>query len=551
MNSPKKYNTYFILSAVFIVSLITILVLNNGKGTYSAANDPTVSIDCPEVVNANSQVTCDIRITIPNGTTVSSVNANYDMPTGLINGDITFTEDTTCNSSSCFQKFVSTNNGFSVINQTGTTNVTNFKIGTITFTINGADKHGQNVTLGLKNIELCAKVNNEYVMINPAATTASQNVRIKNNLAALNSLSLAGVISENFSSANHKYTATIADNYGSILKSNWTISLSEYATLTGLDAPLNPNYGTNTYTATVHSEDGSVNTNYTVEIKREFNFSLTGNSAYVYNKNDNYIFINDDAINNFIPNLPTLPTGLSYRVNGNKLEIYVTGSNEVLNSINIVNLTQTYPIIGQNMYIDNNVTLGQVKNYITGTNITVKVFNGNNEITNNSTIIQNNNTLKIYYNSSELDSYTIKLEYLDFDSTLAVDDNNNIIKRLAIGTTFGQLKQKISTSGTISLETTGATVTDNYELRTGDVIRIALNDSTQTYTLSVLGCLDSNVNVSLADVIVVYRASRKRIILNNEQAAAADITGDGNIKLDDVIIIYRFHRKKINSLEVG
>ena len=82
------------------------------------------------------------------------------------------------------------------------------------------------------------------------------------------------------------------------------------------------------------------------------------------------------------------------------------------------------------------------------------------------------------------------------------------------------------------------------------IVQIKLNDSTITYTLSVVGCLDDEVNVSLGDVIKLYRHMKNRITLTDEYLYAADISNDGSIGLDDVIYIYRYLKGKIPTLEV-
>ena len=541
MNSKLKYNLYFILSALIVVVLIITLVMTNRKGTYSISGDNSVlSIVCPATANAGDEVTCNVFLNISNST-ILSVNANYNISGGLVNGNVVFDAEESCNSNNCFEYFVSTNNGFSVINQTGAT--TYSQVGSMTFTVSGTSNTTYNV--GLKNIELC---NSNYEMI--SLNNVSTSIRIKNNDATLTNIALnKQVVSSNFDQTNHKYTATIADNNEASEIVNLVLTKSDTnATVTGVTTNLSLHYGTNTYNIDVTAEDGNTTITYTVEIKREYEFA-TGNANYTYNKANNYIYIKNDPVNTFTANLKQLPENLTYNVIGNKLEV-IYANDEVLYSINIINFTSSYEIVEGNIYIANNVTLQTIKNQITSSNATIKFYDNNNtEITSNSTIIQNNYKVKVYYSNQELDSYNIKIEYLNFDNSLVVDDNKKIIKRIPLNKTYGELKALISTSGTISLET-DATVTDSYKLRTGDTLKIELNEGTISYTLSVVGCLDSEVEVSSVDVIILYRYLKRRVTLTDAQAAAADISNDGSVGLEDVIMVYRYLKGRLNSLEV-
>lgn len=538
MNSKLKYNLYFVFGAILIIGTIVTLLVSNGKGTYSLNNTPTLRLECPATVGATEEVTCDIYLDITNAN-ILSVNANYALPTGAISGDVTFSALTTCNSNNCFEKFVSNANGFAVINQNGTT--TNAKVGSITFTMNG--ESNAEYTIGLKNIELC---NNTYDMI--SLSNVSTTIRVKNNVATLSNIALdKQVISSNFDAVNRKYTATIADNNEATDMVNLVLTkVDTNATVSGVTNNLSLHYGTNTYNILVTAENGTTTNNYTIEIKREYDFD-PGNNGYIYNKTSNYLYIKNDNINNFQSNLKELPTNLSYSVNSNKLEV-LYDNDEVLNSINIINFSSDYQVSNGTIYVDSELTLQQIKNKITSQNVNIKYYNGNTEITSNSTTIKNGYTMKVYYNNSLLDTYTIQIAYLTFDNSLVVDDNKKIIKRIQINETFGSLKTKISTNGTIILETNGA-VTDNYKLRTGDVIKIALTNQTLTYTISVVGCLDETAEISTGDVIKVYRYFKQRMELTDAEIAAADIRNDGSVGFDDVILIYRYLKGRINSLE--
>ena len=533
----KKPKLYFIVGSIFVVVLLISLTFANKKGTYSIDNENLgITLTCPQKVTIGGEVTCTIGLTNTNNT-ILSVNANYVLPNELTY--VSYDDLSTCDGGKCFTTLASTENGFAAINTNGIT--TSTQVGKLKLAVSSTATSNTNYTIKLTNIELC---DNQYVM--HTIEDVEINVRTANNDATLSNISInKSKISENFNSELKKYTATVADNVDNI---NLVITKSdEAASVSGIVENLNIHYGTNTYTISVTSEDGTVTNDYTIEIYRQYNFTT---NVYTYNSTNNYLYTKNDVGNTIINNLEELPSNLSYNINNNKLEIKYLNS-EILKSINIINFTTTYSILNNDIYVDNDTTtLSQFINGITSSTVTAKVFDNNNEITNTSTLIADSNTLKIYYNNTVIDTYNIKLIYLKLDSSLIIDSDKNIIKRLPLEMTFGELKSKINTSGTITLET-DVTVGDNYKLRTGDKLNIQLRDETITYTISVLGCVDKNTTVEISDIIKIYRYMKGRIQLTPEEVAASDIINDGEIGLNDVIKLYLYFKNRINKLEVS
>ena len=135
-------------------------------------------------------------------------------------------------------------------------------------------------------------------------------------------------------------------------------------------------------------------------------------------------------------------------------------------------------------------------------------------------------------------------------SLLDVDEDKHLIKNLVAGTTVGEFKKKISTSGTITLVDINNNVLDDDKLITsGSTVKIKLSKKTYEYILSVKGDVNGDGKVTTADVSKVYRHIKKRINISEDcYLLASDVNGDGKVSTADVSKIYRFVKKRIDSL---
>ena len=262
----------------------------------------------------------------------------------------------------------------------------------------------------LTNIELC---DSNYEIISLA--DASSTVRIKNIDAKLSNIEIDKTpLEENFDDENDKYTATIADNGEETDTVTLTLTKSdEFATINGETENLELHYGKNTFTIEVVSEDGYVTNEYVIEINRQFDFD-PDNSEYVYNSEDNYLYIKNDSLDTFHNNLKTLPENMAYHINDGKLEILY--EEEVIKSIDILRFVSSYLISNNEIYVEGGLKLGQLKSKITSDVLTIKYFdNNNNELLDDDDEMQNNDIIKVYYEETELGSYSINFEYLNID----------------------------------------------------------------------------------------------------------------------------------------
>lgn len=533
----KRYLIIVIAVALFL--LIGVFPKLEHKGTFSL-NTTSLSITCPETAVASETVTCSLTLS-PVAKSYYSVNANYDLEHG---GSYDFTINPQCvdgNGDPCFN--TETENGFAMV--ASSLMESEYVIGALDVTLPGDVVPGTNYTVKLINIELCDE---DYNMESLADVQTS--IRIKNNDATLSNIVITDVsLDKQFNSNIFEYAAEVSADVSEV---NISATLNDNnATLGGsaIIGALPLHYGTNVYQYIVTAEDGVTSETYTISIYRDYNFVLE-NSVYQYNEENNYIYTGSNNISMAISNLPALEENLSYNANGNTLEIkYV---DEVIKSINIINFEiDGHTVVDDKILLSEEISVGNFMHQVTLNGVTAKMFDGNgDEIVDEDILVSNDNHLKIYYSSSELADYTFQSEYLIFDDELVVDDITKTIKRLSINTTYADLTDKIETNGVYGMEEDNVQVSNDYKLKTGDKLVVTIGGEPIEYTISVVGCLDSEVDVSLADVILLYRHLKGRRLLENEFLLAGDINNDGAIGLDDVIRLYRFFKGKIDTLEV-
>ena len=535
----KKNSMMCIVIILFVALFVTMLSIAIKKGTFSLDSANGVTIECPDSVKVGGALTCNVYLNVASGT-ILSANANYDFANEI--SYVSFTPNSECDGGECFDVAEATENGFAIGSVAGFNN--DILLGTLSVELSGNANANSQYKVGLTNIELC---DNEYTMY--SINKFSVNVRSKNNVATLSNITLStGSLNETFDSNTTAYTATVDKNVSTITINATPTDTNATITGNGVIENLNLHYGTNPYNLVVVSEDESVNKIYTINIYREYEFNTT---VYTYNKNNNYIYTKGDSGNKIISNLEPLENGsnLSYAINGNKLEVKY-GNSEVLSSINILNFNTTYTINDSNIYIGENVNRYTLLSNTTSGNLEFKVFNSSNtEITNDNEIIVNGNRLEVYYNDTKLDVYSVVTEYFEIDETLIVDDNKKIIKRLEPGINYQSLLSKIDTNGTITLiSNDNKALTNESLVKTGDKIRIELGNQTITYTLSVLGLINSDSVVNFSDVLLLYGYHRHRATLTDEYIAACDINGDNTVNFSDVLLLYGYYGGKKQNL---
>ena len=224
-------------------------------------------------------------------------------------------------------------------------------------------------------------------------------------------------------------------------------------------------------------------------------------------------------------------------------------NDEVIREFNIYGINfGKLNISNKNILLTSPMSYNTFINNISTNGVTYKIFNNLDEITNGNVDV--GMELKIYRDTELIDTFNITDEYLDL-SLLDVDEDKHLIKNLVAGTTVGELKKKISTSGTITVIDINNNVFDDEKLVTsGSKLEIKLSKKTYEYILSVRGDVNGDGKVTAADVSKMYRFVKKKISISEEcYLLAGDVNDDGKISTADVSKVYRFVKKRINSLD--
>ena len=333
-------------------------------------------------------------------------------------------------------------------------------------------------------------------------------------------------------------------------------------TISGLNSPITLNYGTNEVAFTVTNIAGE-STNYTIVIKRWYDFSKIVPNDYVYNYDDNFLYtktnrksetilgkLNDNNVD------MKLEKGLLKITNkeGESLTRKNTSGIKIV-CFGIDNLEKE--IEGKNIKLKEKVSYETLEDAINTTLVTWKLFDTTGkEVTSGN--IDSGYQLKIYYSDNPnilLDTYEINIvinEYLEFIN-LNVDKENKIIKRVAPGTTYNSVINNISTNGNITIkDKNGSVLTGTSLAKTGDIIEIKMTNNTYNYTVSVLGDVTGDGMVSQADVTKLFQHYRGTISeeqkLTNAEILAGDVKEDNVIKLTDIAKLHQYANKKITSL---
>ena len=88
---------------------------------------------------------------------------------------------------------------------------------------------------------------------------------------------------------------------------------------------------------------------------------------------------------------------------------------------------------------------------------------------------------------------------------LKIDEDKKIIYDIRLGTTYTELFENISTSGTIEIYTKdGEELKESSITKTNSIIKIKLSSKTYEYTISVLGDTTGDGYVKLGDISKLY-----------------------------------------------
>ncbi len=174
-------------------------------------------------------------------------------------------------------------------------------------------------------------------------------------------------------------------------------------------------------------------------------------------------------------------------------------------------------------------------------NISLKVFNGEIEVTSGNVLV--GMQLKIYYGDQLLKTFDIVTDYVKFDESFIVDEDNMIVSNIESGMNIAEFKSKISTNGTMNiLDKDGNIIEEsNSKLKTGDKIKVVFSKKTEEYKISINGDVNGDGLLNDNDVSLVSSYLVKgNVIVGNEYLLSADIDHNNKIDINDVIKMERY-----------
>ena len=528
-----------ILSGILFIGIVLLIfILAIKSNTYAVNDSDYVNIACPETANAGEFVSCTVSVNIASDD-VRGFQANITYDDGItfdsFERDKSCTEDNGCYNS----KFDSPLGGpNAILFYRDGTGKGLYTIGTLKYKMPDTAKGGDEYSITFSDIVM-ANTNTEDVY---KSENIVKKIRIPSDDNNIKGITLSsGNINESISNDNTVYTANVdADTVNiTIEKSN------QYATVEGELENISLHYGTNDILFKVISET-NIEKEYTIKIYRPYTFST---DVYNYDKVNNTMYTKSDVDDQVIITNLKLSKELSGNVTNNKL--IISYDNEKLTEVNLINITnKKYSLSNSIAYIGKNVDYSKfMDNLVLNGDVTVKIFdNSGNEIT--SGILTKDHKMKVYYNGNSIEEYSFSEEYLNIK--LNVDEKNNDITKISLGTTVTDLLSKIETSGSINIKDgkSGNPITNDSKIKTGDIIEIKMTDKTNTYRASVLGDITGTGNSAVGDVAMLYRYIKGKNDLESYESAAGDIVGDGQIKINDVGMLYRYVKGRIPTLEV-
>lgn len=528
-----------ILSGILFIGIVLLIfILAIKSNTYAVNDSDYVNIACPETANVGEFVSCTVSVNIASND-VRGFQANITYDDGItfasFERDKSCTEDNGCYNS----KFDSPLGGpNAILFYRDGTGKGLYTIGTLKYKMPDTAKGGDEYSITFSDIVM-ANTNTEDVY---KPENIVKKIRIPSDDNNIKGITLSsGNINEQISNDNTVYTANVdADTVNiTIEKSN------QYATVEGELENISLHYGTNDILFKVISET-NIEKEYTIKIYRPYTFNT---DVYNYDNVNNTMYTKSDVDDQVIITNLKLSKELSGKVIDNKL--IISCGNEKLTEVNLINIkNKKYSLSNSIAYVGKNVDYSMfMDNLVLNGDISVRIFdNSGNEIT--SGILTKDHKMKVYYNGNSIEEYSFSEEYLNIK--LNVDEKNNDITKISLGTTVTDLLSKIETSGSINIKDgkSGDPITNDSKIKTGDIIEIKMTDKTNTYRASVLGDVTGTGNSAVGDVAMLYRYIKGKNELESYESAAGDIVGDGQIKINDVGMLYRYVKGRIPTLEV-
>jgi len=169
------------------------------------------------------------------------------------------------------------------------------------------------------------------------------------------------------------------------------------------------------------------------------------------------------------------------------------------------------------------------------TDIGLKVFENNKEIT--SGYIEKNMILKIFYNEKQIDEFKIITEYLIFDSSINVDEENKCLSNIRHNITVSSLLTQIDTTGNVMILSANNKILNADDvIGTGNKIKVELIKKTMEYQFIITGDTDGNGQLNLDDIFSIANyIYNDKTILTGVYLKAADYDNNQIYDLTDIM----------------
>ena len=268
-------------------------------------------------------------------------------------------------------------------------------------------------------------------------------------------------------------------------------------------------------------------------------FDLVNVSSDYYDLSNDYIFVGANVLNenNFdIINAKIL-------VGDNKL--LVKYNDDILDEFKLFSINfGSYEVLNKIVILSEEISYEAFTSVITiSDGITYKIFNDDSEVTVGN--VEDGMILKVYYNDLEIYEYTISNsnEYIRIDDNLKLDEINMIISNIDVGTTVDKLKNKINTSGEVSILDKNSNVIEDVasKIKTGDKIKIKLSSQEFVYAISVTGDVTGDGDITEEDIkkISKHLLNNKEIV-GEEYLLAGDYDRNNTIDINDIVKLSKY-----------
>ena len=209
-----------------------------------------------------------------------------------------------------------------------------------------------------------------------------------------------------------------------------------------------------------------------------------------------------------------------------------TGIESVSNGGTITEEPKVYKW-GQTVRIDATVSQGYTWNSWTigNTSTMLTTIKNGNFTVGMSSIAYKANATKINENN-----------HFEVSEDITLNETDNIISNINIGSTLYDLINKIDTNATLTMTDSQNNIVENNDiLKTGNILKVKYNEDTiMYYTLSINGDISGYGYISMNDIkLVAKHIINKNIITNKASLIAADYNKDGKIKINDVLKMIR------------